>query len=137
MKFVIDSITVVITTPNTGMDFAHLGLLISLKGLVALILALSHVTSRWASDIHSEIVTNYTHSITHAKSIQADLEYYETAKYHDTQHRAQSEASFRPSKILNDLISFGRSGISLLAMTGLLFCFHWLIVLKTPKISLL
>jgi ATP-binding cassette subfamily B protein len=111
------------------MDFAHIGLLIGLEGLVALILALSRVVASWASDIHSEIVTNYMHNITHAKSIEADLEYYETAKYHDTQHRAQNEASFRPSKILNDLTSFGRSGISLVAMAGLLFYFHWVIVL--------
>lgn len=129
MKLVIDAITSAITNPNIEMDFAHIGLLIGLEGLIALLLALSGVAARWVSGIQSEIVTDYMHNITHAKSIEVDLEYYETAKYHDTQHRAQNEASYRPSKILNDLIRFGQSGISLLAMAGLLFFFHWAIVL--------
>jgi ATP-binding cassette subfamily B protein len=129
MKLVVDAITVAITTPDIEMNFVHIGLLIGFEGLVALFLALSGVAANWVSGIHSEIVTDYMHNITHAKSIEADLEYYETAKYHDTQHRAQNEAFYRPSKILNDLIRFGQSGISLLVMAGLLFFFHWAIVL--------
>ena len=129
MKLVVDAITAGITNPNIGMDFIHIGLLIGLEGLVALFLALSGVVAKWVSDIHSEIVTDYMHNITHTKSIEVDLEYYETAKYHDSQYRAQNEASFRPSKTLNDLVSFGQSGISLLAMASLLFYFHWAVFL--------
>lgn len=129
MKLVIDAITAAITTPNVDMDFVHIGLLIGLEGLIAIVLALCGVAAGWVNGLHSKIVTDYMHKITHAKSIEVDLEYYETAKYHDTQHRAQNEASFRPSKILYDLITFGQSGISLLAMAGLLFYFHWVVVL--------
>jgi len=129
MKLVLDAITVAIKTPDRGGDFSHIGMLIGLEGIVAIFICLFSVGSRWVRDIHSEIITNYMHNITLSKSIEADLEYYETAKFHDTQHRAQNEASFRPSKVLNDLISFGQSGISLLAMASLLFYFHWAIVL--------
>lgn len=129
MKLIIDAITVAITTPGSQMDFLHVGLLIGLEGGIALFLAMSSIATRWVSDIHSEIVTDYIHNLTHAKSIEVDLEYYETAKYHDTQHRAQNEASYRPAKILNDLIKSGQSLISLLAMGSLLFYFHWMVVL--------
>ncbi len=128
MKLVIDSITVAITSAKVGIDFAHIGLLIGLEGLVALILALCSVLSSWVNDIHSDILTDYMHKMIHAKSIEVDLEYYESAKYYDTQHRALTEASFRPSKVLNDLVKFWQNGISLLAMAGLLFSFHWAIV---------
>ena len=111
MKLVVDAITVANTTPDIEMDFVRIGLLIGFEGLVALFLALSGVAANWVSGIHSEIVTDYMHNITHAKSIEVDLEYYETAKYHDTQHRAQNEASYRPSKILNDLIKFGQNQV--------------------------
>lgn len=129
MKLVIDATTAAITHPNVGVSFTHIGLLIALEGFVALVLALSGVAGRWASDIHSEIVTDYMHNIIHSKSIEVDLEYYETAKYHDIQHRAQNEASYRPSKILRDLIKFWQSGISLLAVASLLFYFYYAIAL--------
>ena len=130
MKLVIDAITATINAPpEVTTDFTRIGVLILLEGVVALVLALSSVAARWVSDIHSEIVTDYMHKITHSKSLEIDLEYFETAKYHDSQHRAQLEATFRPSKILNDFISLAQNGISLLAMASLLFFFHWTIVI--------
>ncbi|MGA9350204.1 MAG: ABC transporter ATP-binding protein, partial [Anaerolineae bacterium] len=51
--------------------------------------------------------------------------YYESPQYYDTLHRAQQEAPFRPTRILNGLVQVAQSGVSLLAMAGLLFSFHW------------
>ena len=66
-------------------------------------------------------------NVLHAKSIEVDLEYYESARYYDTLHRAQREAPFRPTHIVNGLAQIGQNGISLLAMVGLLFSFHWIV----------
>jgi ATP-binding cassette subfamily B protein len=65
------------------------------------------------------------YDILHAKSIEVDLEYYENPQYLDTLHRAQREGPYRPTHIINGLVQLGQSGISLLAMAGLLLSFHW------------
>jgi ATP-binding cassette subfamily B protein len=56
-----------------------------------------------------------------------DLEYYENPQYLDTLHRAQQEGPYRPTHILDDLMQVGQSGVSLLAMGGLLLSFHWVV----------
>ena len=62
-----------------------------------------------------------------AKSVEVDLEYYESARYYDTLHRAQREAPSRPISIVNGLAQIGQNGISLLAIAGLLLSFHWIV----------
>jgi ATP-binding cassette subfamily B protein len=61
----------------------------------------------------------------HSKSLEADLEYYESPKYFDTLHMAQMEAPHRPPMIVNGLVQILRSSVSLAAVTALLFAFHW------------
>jgi len=43
----------------------------------------------------------------HAKSIAVDFEYYEDSRYYAALHRAQQEASYRPTCIVNDLTIMG------------------------------
>jgi ATP-binding cassette subfamily B protein len=129
MKLVIDTITVAITAPKAEMGFGHIGLLIMIEGVIYLLLALSDVAVNWISDIQVEFVTDYLHKLLHTKSIEADLEYYENSKYHDILHRSRREVIFRPAKILRDLIRVERNALSLLAMSALLFYFHWAIAL--------
>lgn len=65
--------------------------------------------------------------VLHAKSVEMDLGYYESAQYYDTLHRAQREAPYRPTHVVNGVVQIGQNGISLLAMAGLLFLFHWMV----------
>jgi ATP-binding cassette subfamily B protein len=71
------------------------------------------------------VVTDHISDIIHAKSIEVDLEYYENSRYYDVLHRAQQEAPYRPTKIVNDLVSIGQSLISLAAVLVLLFSLSW------------
>jgi len=63
------------------------------------------------------------------KATSIDLSYYENAKYHDTFHRAQRQAMFRPVQILRNLTDLLRSGFLLLSLAGLLLYLHWGIAL--------
>ena len=65
------------------------------------------------------------HALLQAKSVEVDLEYYENAQYQDALHRAQQEAPYRPTAILNAFLQFGQDAISLLAMMGILWWLHW------------
>jgi ATP-binding cassette subfamily B protein len=57
--------------------------------------------------------------------VEADLAYYENAQYYDTLHRAQQEAGYRPTSILNGVLRLGQNAITLAAIGGLLVSLHW------------
>ena len=83
--------------------------------LTALLRSLSEVTSQ----TQSMLVTDHVSDILHAQSILVDLEYYEDPRYHDTMHRAQAEAPYRPTSIVNHLIQLGQNGVRLVGLVGL------------------
>jgi len=72
-------------------------------------------------------VTDAVSDILHAQSVAVDLSYYEDPGYYDTLHRAQQEAPYRPTHILNGLVQVVQNGISLLGIIGLLFWFNWIV----------
>jgi ATP-binding cassette subfamily B protein len=78
-------------------------------------------------EAQSLAVTDHMSDVLHAKSVDVDLEYYESAQYYDTLHRAQREAPYRPTHLVNGLVQVAQNVISLLAMAGLLFLFHWIV----------
>jgi ATP-binding cassette subfamily B protein len=127
MKWVVDAVVTGLAASDQGAAFARVAILIGLTGLVSLLGALSRSVAGLVSEAQAQVVTDHMQDILHAKSIEVDLEYYEDPQYYDTLHRAQREAPFRPTRILNGLLQVGQSGISLLAMAGLLFSFHWVI----------
>jgi ATP-binding cassette subfamily B protein len=98
-------------------------------GGTALVSALVKSVSGIVELTQSRVVTDYMQDILHRKSIEVDLAYYEDSKFYDTMHRAQSEAPYRPTSIVNGLIRTIQSSISLLAMIGLLLSFHWSVAL--------
>jgi len=125
MKLVVDAVTTGLAAPDKGVAFRQVALLIGLMGAVTLVGALCRSLAGLVSEAQSQVVTDHMSDILHAKSIEVDLEYYESAQYYDTLQRAQQEAPYRPTRIVNGLVQVGQNGISLLAMAGLLFSFHW------------
>lgn len=125
MKLVVDAVTTGLAAPDKRVAFGRVALLIGLTGAVTLVSAVFRSIAGLVSETQAQVVTDYMHDVLHAKSIEVDLEYYENSQYYDTLHRAQREAPFRPTRILNGLVQIGQSGVSLLAMAGLLLSFHW------------
>ncbi len=106
---------------------------VGLVGLIALV-ALFDVVFRALLTIvkkrQSEMVTDYVTGLLHAKSLEVDLAYYESAKYFDTLHRAQQEAPYRPVSIVENLTGVVQHGVTLLGLAGL-------VVMLDPFILLL
>lgn len=120
----------IVNAVKDGIAFADLALLIGLAGAAALAGAFLRSIASFVNEAHGQAVTDHVQDILHAKSIEVDLEYYENSQYHDKLHRAQQEAPYRPALIANGLFTIGRSGLSLLAIAGLLlFSLHWIFVL--------
>jgi len=127
-KLIVDTLTTSLTVADQGAVFQSIILWLALAAVVTLLITLCNSLSSLVQTAHSLRVTDYMQGLIHAQSIAADLEYYENARYYDTLRRAQQEAAQRPAQILNRLAELGRNAISLLAMAGLLFALHPLIV---------
>jgi ATP-binding cassette subfamily B protein len=129
IKLVIDSVAGGLGEADKAVAFKGVA---SLIGLLALVVLLENVCSSLAnfmSAVQSHIVTDRMYDILHSKSVEMDLEYYENSQYYDSLHRAQQEAPYRPTRIVQGLLHFGQSGIALIAIIGLLVSFHWIVPL--------
>lgn len=126
MKLIVDSVTAGANSVNKEAAFGHILFIISLTAGTAFLGALSRSTSSAVSEVQASLVSDHILDLLHAKSIEADLEYYENPRYYDTLHRAQNDAPYRPTSIVNGLFQVGQKSISLVAMFWLLASFSWI-----------
>lgn len=126
-KLMIDAITAGVSAPDKDAALRYVLWLVGALAAVTLFSALIRLTSGLVSEWQSHIVTDHMNDVLLAKSIEVDVEYYESAKYYDTLHRAQREAPFRPISIVNGLSQVALNSVSLLAIGALLLSFHWII----------
>jgi len=124
MKLVIDAVTAGLNSPDKPAAFSHILLLIGMTAAVILGTNYSNSLGNYVRQGQSLVVTDYMKNIIHAQSIRVDLSFYENARYYDTLHRAQHEG-YRCISIVNNLAQFGRSGLSMMGIAGMLFMFHW------------
>ncbi len=128
-KLVVDAVANGLRSPSREFAFRQVGWYIGLQGGVMLLSAVLTAISSLVRNAQAAHVTDYVTEVVHAKSIEVDLEYYENARFYDTLRRAQSQASYRPVSIVNNLLYAAQSAFSLLALVGLLFSLHWAIAL--------
>ncbi|BAY16330.1 ABC transporter, ATP-binding/permease protein [Nostoc sp. HK-01] len=124
-KLIIDAVAANLSLADKAAAFRNVLVLIAIAGGVTLLTTLANSLTELVTTAHSQRVTDYMQGIINAKSIEADLEYYENSLYYDTLQRAQQEAPYRPPQILNRLAQIGQNSISLVAMIGLLLTLHW------------
>ena len=125
IKRLIDAATMGLADAAQAFSFAPLARIVALMGGVALLGDVLGRLSKLVNEAQSLAVTDHMYGILHDKSVEVDLAYYESAQYYDTLHRAQREAPFRPTRIVNGLAQLGQNGLSLLAVAGLLLSFNW------------
>ncbi|MDD8025696.1 MAG: ABC transporter ATP-binding protein [Acidobacteriota bacterium] len=137
MKLMVDAVTAGLAAPDKGAAFRRVAWLVALMAAATLLTYVMRLIAGLVSEWQAFIVADHMNEVLLAKSIDIDLEYYESARYFDTLHRAQREASSRPLSIVNGLAQIGQNGISLLAIAGLLVSLHWVIaiILFTAVIS--
>ena len=127
VKLIIDSVTGLDFNQGAGLldqDFSKPLLYIGMACGIGLLTAFFNFLTDYIKKAQALTVTDYMFSVLHGKSIEADLEYYESPEYRDTLFRAQREGPFRPTSIVNGLFSAGQSGASFAAVFGLLFMFN-------------
>ena len=125
LKLIVDAVTFSLSAPDKAAAFQHVAVLIAIAAAVAFFYALCQMLAGVVREAQTQTVTDHMYDILHAKSTEVDLAYYESPQYFDTLHRAQAEGPYRPTRIINGLVQLAQNSISLIAMAGLLFSFHW------------
>jgi ATP-binding cassette subfamily B protein len=124
LKLIVDAVAGLVQT-GEGVVFQRIAVLLAFAAGAALLGAICRSIAGLVAEGQARAVSDHLHEIVHAKASDIDLEYYETARYHDALHRAQQEGAYRPTRIVNGLVQVGQNSIALLLMAGVLVAFHW------------
>lgn len=124
---IVDTVTSGVNSSDPTNVFREVVFWLILAAIVGILTALSRSLGELATQAQSQYVTDYVSDLLHDQSIFVDLSYYEDPSYYDTLHRAQAEAPFRPSSIVNGLTSLVQNSISLTGVIGLFLIFSPLV----------
>lgn len=102
---------------------------IALAGGAALLSALCSTATSFVSEGQGLVVARRMSALVQRQASRMDLEYFENAEFFNTLHRAQEEAPFRPTRIVNGLTGLAQNLVSLAAITVLLATLHPLVPL--------
>ena len=102
---------------------------IVLAGVAALLAALCSTATSFVSEGQGLVVARRMSALVQRQAARMDLEYFENAEFFNTLHRAQEEAPFRPTRIVNGLTGLAQNLVSLAAITVLLATLHPLVPL--------
>ncbi|MBP5190398.1 MAG: ABC transporter ATP-binding protein [Bacteroidales bacterium] len=129
LKLLVDGVTTAVAT-----DIHDTLLQQSILNYVLLFCAIMLLT-RWIgtlntvnNDILTQRLTDYINNIIQTQSVQLDLSYYDNPDYHDTFHRAQQEAAFRPIRILENMVAVVGSAAALTGIAAMLLVASWQVV---------
>ena len=125
LKLLIDTVTIAMS----GEGVAPISSIWAYAGAFSGIFLLSRlfiIFNQVSDEILTQKLIDFISNLLHKKSTELDLAYYDNAEYHDTFHRAQQEANYRPIQILDNLTGILKNSLSLVGIVVLLFTFSWL-----------
>ncbi len=125
IKLTVDTVASGIQTPDKEAALSRVIVLILITGLVSLVTEGCRFLAEIVKEHQSQLVTDHVMDVIQKQSAAMDLAYYDDPNYHDTLHRAQQEAIFRPTRIIQALTGLCRNGLALAALAGLLLFLHW------------
>ena len=126
IKLLIDQLTG-FTSQNQSQQSYFIGLLI-ITALVFLFNGILSEIRGYFSEKLSQSVIRGIYEKLHAKHSTLDLSYYENPAEQDKIHRAVQEASYRPVKIINELLSGLRSVAAGLFMISIFLTIKWYLI---------
>ncbi len=106
-------------------DFSKLSVLVAIYGGVLILSSLCSSLAGYLSDLQSRAVGDHVMSVLHRKAVALDLAHFEDPRFHDTFHRARTEASYRPLVLLSSLGTVLVGILSLTTIAAVLFALRW------------
>lgn len=124
IKLLVDFLT---NANNSADQWYYIAMLI-VTALVFLSSGLLNELRSFYSEKLSQSITRHIYGQLHAKHAELELSNYENPDKQDKIHRAVQEASFRPVKIMNALLTGIKSVASVLFLVGLFMTIRWYLV---------
>ena len=124
LKLLIDSVT------NKAPLTSYLSPLTLLVALCVVFL-LNRIVSALSSinnDVLGQRLIDHVSDLLQHQSARLDMQYYDTPAYHDTLHRAQQEASYRPLQILSNFMALGGSMVSIIGVVAMMITASWWVI---------
>ncbi|MBP5645716.1 MAG: ABC transporter ATP-binding protein [Bacteroidales bacterium] len=127
LKMLVDGITTSTVPTILNCQLSILNLVV-LYCLIFLLNRLVSILSGLNNDIMTQRLTDYLSDRMQQQSARLDMAYFDNPAYHDTFHRAQQEAAFRPLQILNGFMGLIGAVISIVGIVAMLATASWLII---------
>ena len=99
LKFLVDSVSNETAPVVLGIELDSITLLVVFC-LIFMVTRMVSVLSGVNSDIMTQRLMDYISDRVQKQSARLDMSYFDNPEYHDTYHRAQTEANYRPMRIL-------------------------------------
>jgi ATP-binding cassette subfamily B protein len=126
-RALVDRLAAVVAGP-AGQGGASIAAVMLLGGGLAAVLFSAEGVRAWADYLRSlqaTLVQDHISSLVHAQSTSVDLAFYEWPEFFDHLHRAQAEATSRPLQLIESLGTLLQSGLTFVAMAGVLVPYGW------------
>jgi ATP-binding cassette subfamily B protein len=79
----------------------------------------------WVRAVQTELVQDHLTNLIHSKALALELAFYEAPDSYDSLHRAKVDAINRPVALLENIGNLCQSGLTFVAMAGVLLTFGW------------
>ncbi len=123
-------------TSPTGIDTHLIKWLIIAIGIFSILSILVGNISAYNNSIQSDLVIDYMSRIMIDKSLDVDLEFYDSDTYFDQFSRAMSQGGTKPIAVLTGFTSLLQSAVTLLIAIGVLFTLHWSVIVVLIVITI-
>lgn len=134
LKYLVDAVTTGVMPVWYGIEF-DIYMLLGLFSFVFLLNRLVSVCNGVNNDIMNQRLQDYISDIMQRQSATLDMAYFDNPEYHDTYHRAQQEAGFRPLRVLNEFMGLLGSLISISIIISMLATASpWIIVVMVVAV---
>ena len=128
LKYMVDAVTTGENPVFLGVEWSTL-MLLGLFCFLFLLNRLVGVCNGVNNDIMSQRLQDYVSDIMQRQSAALDMAYFDNPEYHDTYHRAQQEASYRPLRVLGEFMALFGSIITITGVVAMLCTASpWIIV---------
>jgi ATP-binding cassette, subfamily B, bacterial len=119
-KLVVDGVVAALGSGSSWPSVRPVLVLVVTLAGVMLLMEVVRSGINWVRAVQAELLQDHITCLIHAKSVTADLAFYELSDYYDHLHRARAEAGYRPVALLENLGALLQNSITLLAMGAIL-----------------
>ncbi|HKX28054.1 MAG TPA: ABC transporter ATP-binding protein [Blastocatellia bacterium] len=99
--------------------------IIAIMAGVLILIEASNAAGKWVRSAQSGLVEDHILTLIHTQALALDLSFYDSPTYYDRLHQARVDVIHRPQALMENLGRLFQSGLTLMAITGLLCSFGW------------